>query len=98
MVYNGILKWFQKSGLGVKRLLTLKGLCGNKGDAKTLQCGFQGEGGAEGELGRAYTLAELAAKDCVRHTMIAYRERKAIKGMADTFFGAGGRTPVEAYR
>ena len=35
------------------------------------------------------TLAELAAKHGVRHTMIAAWKRQAIDGMASTFSGAG---------
>lgn len=35
------------------------------------------------------TLAELAAKHGVRHTMIASWKRQAIDGMASTFSGAG---------
>ncbi len=35
------------------------------------------------------TLAELAAKHGVHHTMIAAWKRQAIEGMANTFSGAG---------
>jgi transposase len=35
------------------------------------------------------TLAELAAKQGVHHTMIAAWKRQAIEGMASTFSGAG---------
>ena len=35
------------------------------------------------------TLAELAAKHAVDHTMIASWKRQAIDGMADSFSGAG---------
>lgn len=37
----------------------------------------------------ALTLAELAAKHDVHHTMIASWKRQAIDGMGDTFSGAG---------
>ena len=39
------------------------------------------------------TLAELAAKHGVHHTMIAAWKRQAIDGMASTFSGAGDLTP-----
>lgn len=60
---------------------------GNGGDEEALQRGFQGEGSAaiRGDL----TLAELAAKHGVHHTMIAAWKRQAIEGMANTFSGAG---------
>ena len=35
------------------------------------------------------TLAELAAKHSVHHTIIAFWKRQAIDGMAGTFFAAG---------
>ena len=57
-------------------------------DEEALQRGFQGEGGAGGDPGDL-TLAELAAKHGVHHTMIASWKRQAIDGMASTFSGAG---------
>jgi transposase len=58
---------------------------GNEDDEKALQRRFQSQGGAGGDP----TLAELAAKHGVHHTMIASSKRQAIDGMAGTFSGAG---------
>jgi len=68
---------------------------GNEDDEKALQRRFSFAGlrlkakealeAIRGDL----TLAELAAKHGVHHTMIAAWKRQAIGGMASTFSGAG---------
>jgi transposase len=66
---------------------------GNEDDEEAPQRGFQGEGSAGGVRGDL-TLAELAAKHGVHHTMIAAWKRQAIDGMASTFSGAGDTARV----
>lgn len=61
---------------------------GNEDDEKALQRRFQSQGALEAIRGDL-TLAELAAKLGVHHTMIASWKRQAIDGMAGTFSGAG---------
>ena len=51
-------------------------------------------GPRQGEGALNLTLAELAAKHGVHHTMIASWKRQAIDGMAGTFSGAGDAAKV----
>ena len=62
---------------------------GNENDEKALQRRFQSQGGAGSDPRGDLTLAELATKHGVHHTMIASWKRQAIDGMAGTFSGAG---------
>lgn len=54
---------------------------GNEDDEKALQRGVQSEGGDGGDL----TLAEVAAKHGIHHTMIGAWKRQAMEGMASLF-------------
>lgn len=57
---------------------------GNEGDEKAVFAGVQGEGGDGSDPGRL-TLAELAAKHGIHHTMIGAWKRQAMDGMASLF-------------
>lgn len=61
---------------------------GNEDDEEALQRRFKAKVALEAIRGDL-TLAELAAKHGVHHTMIASWKRQAIDGMAGTFSGAG---------